>query len=61
MRAFVVEITAKLVIRSDTDPDQLPADLYSQIAEFIRNDDDILDLSVEALPLPSDLSGQGAH
>ena len=61
MRAFLVEITAKLVIRSDTDPDDLPADLYSQIAEFIRNDDDILDLCIEALPLPPDLSGQGAH
>lgn len=61
MRSFLVEIAAKLIIRSDTDPDQLPADLYSQIAEFIRNDDDILDLSVEALPLPSDLGGQNTH
>lgn len=61
MQAFLVEITAKLVIRSDTDPDELPADLYSQIAEYVRNDDDILDLSVEALPLPPDLSGQTPH
>lgn len=61
MRAFIVEITAKLVIRSDTDPDQLPADLYSQIAEYVRNDDDILDLMVDAVPLPLDLSGQAPH
>jgi hypothetical protein len=61
MQAFLVEINAKLVIRSDTDPDELPADLYSQISEFVRNDDDILDLSVEALPLPSDLSGSAPH
>lgn len=61
MRAFLVEITAKLVIRSDTDPDELPADLYSQIAEFVRNDDDILDLSIEAMPLPPDLSGKAPH
>lgn len=61
MRAYLVEINAKLVVRSDTDPDELPADIYSHIAEFIRNDDDILDLSVEALPLPVDLSGQPAH
>ena len=61
MQAFLVEINAKLVIRSDTDPDELPADLYSQISEFVRNDDDILDLSVEALPLPSDLSGSTPH
>jgi hypothetical protein len=61
MQAFLVEITAKLIIRSDTDPDELPADLYSQIAEFVRNDDDILDLCIEALPLPPDLSGQAPH
>lgn len=61
MQAFLVEINAKLVIRSDTEPDDLPADIYSQIAEFIRNDDDILDLSVEALPLPPDLRGQDPH
>lgn len=61
MRAFIVEISAKVIIRTDTDPDELPADLYSQIAEFIRNDDDILDLSIEAMPLPADLSGTASH
>lgn len=61
MRAFIVEITAKVVLRSSTDPDELPADIYSQIAEFIRNDDDLLDLEVHAVPLPADLSGQVAH
>ena len=29
MRAFYLEISAKLIIRSDTDPDDLPADIYS--------------------------------
>jgi hypothetical protein len=61
MRAFIVEITAKVVFRSDTDPQELPADLYSRISEHIGNDDDILDLAVEALPLPLDLGGQSAH
>ncbi|NDG47495.1 MAG: hypothetical protein EBY30_00135 [Rhodospirillales bacterium] len=61
MRAFIVEITAKVVYRSDTDPQELPADLYSRISEHIGNDDDILDLSVEALPLPLDLGGQSTH
>ena len=61
MRAFIVEITAKVVVRSDTDPEELPADIYSQISEFIRNDDDILDLEVHAIPLPVDLHGQVAH
>jgi len=61
MRAFIVEITAKVIVRSETDPEELPADIYSQIAEFIRNDEDILDLEVHAVPLPADLSGQVAH
>ena len=61
MRAFIVEISAKLIVRSDTDPDELPADIYSQLAEFIHNDDDILDLEVHAVPLPPDLSGSTPH
>lgn len=61
MRAFLVEITAKVIVRSNTDPDELPADIYSHIAEFFPSDDDILDIEVQAVPLPSDLSGQNPH
>jgi len=61
VRAYIVEITAKVIVRSDTDPDELLADIYSNIAEYIRNDDDILDLMVDAVPLPPDLSGQASH
>lgn len=61
MGAFIVEITAKLVFRSDTDPEELPANLYSRISEHIGNDDDILDLCIEAMPLPPDLSGSAPH
>jgi len=61
MKAFLIEITAKVIYRSDTDPDELPADIYSRITEHIGNDDDILDLAVEALPLPLDLGGKRAH
>jgi hypothetical protein len=60
MRAFYLEITAKLIIRSDTDPDDLPADLYSQLAEFIPCDEDIIDLEVNCVPLPPDL-GSAPH
>lgn len=55
MRAFFLEITAKLIVRSDSEPDELPADIYSQLAEFIRSDEDIIDLEVHAVPLPTDL------
>jgi len=61
MRAFIVEITAKVLVRSETDPDELPADIYSHIAEFIHNDDDLLDLEIHAVPLPVDLSGSAPH
>ena len=44
MQAFLIEITAKVIFRSDTDPNELPADLYSRIAEHIGNDDDILEM-----------------
>ena len=60
MRAFIVEISAKFVFRSDTDPDDLPADIYSRIAEYIHSDDDILDIEVNAVPLPPDL-GTTSH
>jgi hypothetical protein len=60
MRAFYLEITAKLIIRSDTEPDDLPADIYSQLAEFIPNDEDIIDIEVAAVPLPPDL-GPAPH
>jgi len=39
MRAYLVEINAKLIIRSDTEPSELPADIYSQLAEFIPSDE----------------------
>jgi hypothetical protein len=61
MRAFIVEVSATVVIRSDADPEDLPADVYSRIAEHIHDDDDILSLEVQAMPLPPNLSGQGAH
>ena len=59
--AFIVEVTAKVILRSDTPAEQLPADIYSHISEFIRNDEDILDLGVEVFDLPADLSGTAPH
>jgi hypothetical protein len=60
MRAFYLEISAKLIIRSDTDPDDLPADIYSHMAEYIRSDEDIIDIEVNCIPLPPDL-GSSSH
>jgi hypothetical protein len=51
------EITAKVVVRSESDPDDLPADLYARIAEFIEDDDDLLALEIDLFPLPDANSG----
>jgi len=51
------EITAKVVVRSDSDPEELPADMYARITEFIENEDDLLSLEIEMFPLPAANSG----
>ena len=61
MRAVYLEISAKLIYSSDSDPVDLPADIYSQISEFIPSDEDIIDIEVQALPLPADLGGTTPH
>ena len=53
MRTFIVEVSAKLVVRSNTDPEKLPADIYAQVSEFIPNDEDIIDLEVNSFLLPN--------
>jgi hypothetical protein len=52
VQAHLVEINAKIILRSDTAAEDLPADIYSQLTEFIRNDDDIIDLDVGVFVLP---------
>jgi hypothetical protein len=57
MQAYLVDIAAKVVIRSETDPNELCDNLYAQISEFIHNDDDLLNLEIELLPLPGNCNG----
>ena len=57
MRSYLFEITALVVVHSDTDPEELPADLYARITEFIENEDDLLSLEIEMFPLPDANSG----
>lgn len=61
MQAYLVEINAKVIVRSDTEPEELPADIYAQLVEFIRSDDDIVDLDVSAFALPGLDSGSAPH
>jgi hypothetical protein len=57
VRPYLFEITAKVVIRSDSDPEELPADVYARITEFIGNEEDLLSLDIEMFPLPDANSG----
>jgi hypothetical protein len=57
VRPYLFEITAKVVIRSDSDPEELPADIYARITEFIGNEEDLLSLDIEMFPLPDANSG----
>ena len=57
MRAYVMQVSAKIVVRSDIDSDDLAANIYSQISEFIRDEEDLIDLELELFPLPANLSG----
>ena len=57
MGSYLFEITALVVVRSETDPEELPADMYARITEFIENEDDLLSLEVEMFPLPDENSG----
>lgn len=61
MQAYLVEINAKLIVRSDTEAQELPADIYAQLVEFIRSDDDIVDLDVSAFALPGLDGGPAPH
>jgi hypothetical protein len=57
VRSYLFEITALVVVRSETDPEELPADMYARITEFIENEDDLLSLEIETFPLPDGSSG----
>jgi hypothetical protein len=57
VRPYLFEIAAKVVVRSDSDPEELPADIYARITEFIGSEEDLLALEIEMFPLPDANSG----
>lgn len=61
MAGYYLEVLAKLFICSDSPPDEIPGDIYSQIAEHVRSDEDIIDIEVSCVPVPEDLSGSTPH
>jgi hypothetical protein len=61
MPGYYLEVSAKIFIRSDTPADDIPGDVYSQIAEHVRSDEDIIDIEVNCMPVPEDLCGSTPH
>lgn len=57
--AYLIEVAAKVVVSSDLEPEDLMANIYSRIAEFIPSDEDIVDIELNAFPLP-DWHGAGS-
>jgi hypothetical protein len=55
MAGYYLEVLAKLFIRSDSPADDIPGDIYSQIAEHVRSDEDIIDIEVNCVPVPGDI------
>jgi hypothetical protein len=54
---YYLEVLAKLFIRSDSPADDIPGDIYSQIAEHVRSDEDIIDIEINCVPVPGDIHG----
>jgi len=57
MAGYFLEVHCKLFIRSDTEAELIPGDVYSQIAEHIRSDEDIIDVEVNCVRVPTDIHG----
>jgi hypothetical protein len=56
--AYLIEVAAKVVVSSELEPEDLMANIYSRIAEFVPSDEDIVDIELDCFPLP-DWHGAG--
>lgn len=58
MQAYLLEVTAKVVVRSDDESiEDFLANTYSRIAEFVPSDEHIVDIELDAFPLPQEAGG----
>jgi hypothetical protein len=58
MATYLLEVTAKVVVHSDEDSiEDFLANTYSRIAEFVPDDEHIVDLELDAFPLPQETGG----
>jgi hypothetical protein len=58
MATYLLEVAAKVVVHSDEDSiEEFLANTYSRIAEFIPDDEHIVDIELDAFPLPQEPGG----
>lgn len=58
MRAYLLEVAAKLVVYADEeDLEEFIENTYSRMVEFIPSDDHLVHLELDAFPLPSETGG----
>jgi hypothetical protein len=57
MPAYLVEVSGKAIVWTDDDQEDLAANIYALVSEFVRDDDHLVDLSVETFHLPLEPGG----
>ena len=54
MEKFLIEIKGKFYYESAAEPDNVPGDIYSRIAEIFKSDEDSIDIEIQTYILPKD-------
>lgn len=58
MATYLLEVAAKVVVHSDEESiEDFLANTYARIAEFVPDDEHIIDIELDAFPLPQETGG----
>jgi hypothetical protein len=58
MATYLLEVMAKVVVHSDEESiEDFLANTYARIAEFVPDDEHIIDIELDAFPLPQEPGG----
>ena len=58
MPTYLLEVMAKVVVHSDEESiEEFLGNTYSRIAEFVPDDEHIIDIELDAFPLPQEPGG----
>jgi hypothetical protein len=58
MAAYLLEVSAKVVVHSDVESiEEFLENVYARISEFIPSGEHIVDIELDAFPLPQEAGG----